>query len=65
MQSYWESRIADAKHRGRVRRRRELVTRAMMPFVAPTVTPISRVLSQREGELLGTGSYVGDAGERS
>ena len=42
----------------------ELVTRAMMLFVAPTVTPISRVLSQEEGELLGTGSYLADVGER-
>lgn len=42
----------------------ELVTRAMMPFVAPTVTPISRVLSQKEGELLATGSYLAYVGER-
>lgn len=42
----------------------ELVTRAMMPFVTPSVTPISRILNDKEGELLGTGSYLADLGER-
>lgn len=42
----------------------ELVTRAMMSFVAPSVTPIPWVLSQTGGELLGTGSYLAGVGER-
>lgn len=42
----------------------EMVTKAMMPFVMPSVTPISSVLSDTEGEFLGTGSYLAEGGER-
>lgn len=40
------------------------VVRAMQSFVAPYVTPISKVISDDEGRLLGTGSYIEMLGQR-
>lgn len=40
------------------------VVRAMQAHVAPTVTAISKVITDDEGELLGTGSYIETLGKR-
>jgi hypothetical protein len=36
----------------------------MQAYAAPYITPISKIISDDEGELLGTGSYVEMIGRR-
>ena len=42
----------------------ERIVRAMQAYAAPYITPISKIISDDEGELLGTGSYVEMIGRR-
>jgi hypothetical protein len=39
------------------------VTKAMCAEVSPFTTPLSKILSQTEGELLGTASYMAALGQ--